>query len=167
LNFRNYTPAKPFEWRQSGARSCSTQRVMQRHSSSWGKTWCVVPAPHAPVPLSLPLCLPFVEAPAPVVCANGCLFLMFGLCGCVAQPFGGQDIEEVLQSMSSDDCLRVWDALVQHVASDFDAESQVTVAAAAGRCYENDGCGSLLTRDDSGRTLSTLLLPSVPLDVRT
>ncbi len=41
------------------------------------------------------------------------------------QPFGGQDFEEVLQSMSSDDCLRVWDALVEHVAPDFDPESQV------------------------------------------
>ena len=41
------------------------------------------------------------------------------------QPFSGQDIEEVFQSMSSDDCLRVWDALVKHVPPDFDVESQV------------------------------------------
>jgi hypothetical protein len=43
----------------------------------------------------------------------------------VWQPFGGQDFEEILQSMSSDDCLRVWDALAQHIAPDFDAESKV------------------------------------------
>ena len=41
------------------------------------------------------------------------------------QPFSGQDIEEVFQSMSSDDCIRVWDALVKHVPPDFDVESQV------------------------------------------
>jgi hypothetical protein len=27
--------------------------------------------------------------------------------------------------MSSDDCLRVWDALAEHVSADFDAEDQV------------------------------------------
>ena len=41
------------------------------------------------------------------------------------QPFSGQDIEEVFQSMSSDDCLRVWDALEKHVPPNFDVESQV------------------------------------------
>jgi hypothetical protein len=41
------------------------------------------------------------------------------------KPFHAQDIHEVLESMSSDDCLRVWDALLQHVSADFDAEHQV------------------------------------------
>ena len=34
----------------------------------------------------------------------------------------------MLQSMSSDDCLRVWDSLSHHVAPDFDAESQVSLS---------------------------------------
>lgn len=78
------------------------------------------------------------------------------LSGCAVQPFGGQDIEEVLQSMSSDDCQRVWDALGEHVASDFDAESQVTVSSGRySRYYACAGCRPLLTRDACGRTLST------------
>lgn len=36
----------------------------------------------------------------------------------------------MLQSMSSDDCQRVWDALNNHVAADFDAESQVAIPLA-------------------------------------
>ena len=31
--------------------------------------------------------------------------------------------------MSSDDCLRVWDALAEHVSADFDAEDQVRCRA--------------------------------------
>jgi len=51
------------------------------------------------------------------------------------QPFSGQDIEEVLQSMSSDDCLRVWDALTKHVADDFNAEHQVARPALQNSCH--------------------------------
>jgi hypothetical protein len=67
-----------------------------------------------------------------VVCAKMCHFalsvlgmLMTVYLAAAVQPFSGQDIEEVFQSMSSDDCLRVWDALVKHVPLDFDVESQV------------------------------------------
>ena len=56
------------------------------------------------------------------------------------QPFGGQDIEEVLQSMSSDDCLCVWDALTKHVADDFNAEHQVARPALQNSCQRARNC---------------------------
>ena len=81
-----------------------------------------------------PACLPPRPAPLPV-CRRAPLTA--GM-----QPFGGQDFEEVLQSMSSDDCLRVWDALAEHVAPDFDPESQVRsrvpAAGALACCLQSD-----------------------------
>ena len=78
-----------------------------------------------------------------LICAN------MWLCACAAglvrwlQAFGGTETEEVLQSMSSDDCERVWDALVQHVAADFDAESEPMLAVVDAIC--SFGCACLKT----------------------
>ena len=91
----------------------------------------LVRAPRCPLPRVR-------DTPSGKDCAGGVVLRSRAL---VWQPFGGQDFEEILQSMSSDDCLRVWDALAQHIAPDFDAESKVAVSCVHPLSHARCDCG--------------------------